>query len=205
MYKITFRDIIIHYLDNKKVNAQVTISQLLDSIRYNNDYIDEYPFTLTGVNIKSFIQADDDYNIFTSLYSRYGNEIVYFSTSKIDKFDEDHKIKLAKFLNRILDTYQYVSDKYITLLTYYTQKRNSLLDGIKVISETINKFNDTPMTEGSYLADGFVTNISQNKNTLTNEKDTLMLRLAEIQTHYKDVFKDFIFEFKRIFILNMEE
>ena len=205
MYKITFRDIIVYYINRKEVNAQFSMSQLLNSIQYTNEFIDEYPFDLVGVNIKSFNQADDDYNLLSAIYGRYSDEIVYYATSKINNENEEHKLKLAKFLNKILDVYQYVSDKYITLLTYYGEKRNSLLDGIKVITDSINKFNDTPVVEGSYLSDNFVTNLSSNKTTLTNEKDTLIMRLAEIQDHYKEVYKDFINEFKRIFITNMED
>lgn len=204
MYKITFRDIIVYYINRKEVNAQFSMSQLLNSIIYN-EYIDEDPFDLVGVNIKSFNQADDDYNLLSAIYGRYSDEIVYYASSKINNENEEHKLKLAKFLNKLLDVYQYVSDKYITLLTYYGEKRNSLLDGIKVITDSINKFNDTPVVEGSYLSDNFVTNISSNKTTLSNEKDTLIMRLAEIQDHYKEVYKDFINEFKRIFITNMED
>ena len=204
MYKITFRDIIVYYINRKEVNAQFSMSQLLNSIIYN-EYIDEYPFELVGVNIKSFNQADDDYNLLSAIYGRYSDEIVYYATSKINSENEEHKLKLAKFLNKLLDVYQYVSDKYITLLTYYGEKRNSLLDGIKVITDSINKFNDTPVVEGSYISDNFVTNISSNKTTLSNEKDTLIMRLTEIQDHYKEVYKDFINEFKRIFITNMED
>lgn len=205
MYKITFRDIIVYYINRKEVNAQFSMSQLLNSIQYTNEYIDEDPFDLVGVNIKSFNHADDDYNLLSAIYGRYSDEIVYYATSKINNENEEHKLKLAKFLNKLLDVYQYVSDKYITLLTYYGEKRNSLLDGIKVITDSINKFNDTPVVEGSYLSDNFVTNISSNKTTLSNEKDTLIMRLAEIQDHYKEVYKDFINEFKRIFITNMED
>lgn len=205
MYKITFRDIIVYYINRKEVNAQFSMSQLLNSIQYTNEYIDEDPFDLVGVNIKSFNHADDDYNLLSAIYGRYSDEIVYYATSKINNENEEHKLKLAKFLNKLLDVYQYVSDKYITLLTYYGEKRNSLLDGIKVITDSINKFNDTPVVEGSYLSDNFVTNLSSNKTTLSNEKDTLIMRLAEIQDHYKEVYKDFINEFKRIFITNMED
>ena len=53
MYKITFRDIIIYYLNRKEVNAQFSMSQLLNNIQYTNEYIDEEPFDLVGVNIKS--------------------------------------------------------------------------------------------------------------------------------------------------------
>lgn len=204
IHKITFRDVIKYVLGIDKVNPNISFKTFVEH-NFNTTYVDTYAFNVAGVNVKSIYTADTDYNLFSLLYSRFGDEIIYThsSTLNIETF-EDHKLKVAKFINKIYNVYTYKSDKYISLLTYYNNNRQNLLNTIRITSKAVNRFNDTPQLSGNYIDESYTSNISINDNEVNNDKDTLIMRLAEIQNHYKDVLNDFIDEFKRIFIMNME-
>lgn len=205
IHKITFRDVIKYVLGNEKVNPNISFKTFVEN-DFNTTYVDTYAFDLAGVNVKSIYTADTDYNLFSLLYSRFSDEIIYTHSSKLNiETFEDHKLKVAKFINKIYNVYTYKSDKYISLLTYYNNNRENLLNAIKVTSKAVNRFNDTPQLSGNYIDESYTSNIGINDNEINNEKDTLIMRLAEIQNHYKDVLNDFIDEFKRVFIMNMED
>lgn len=203
MFRVTFKDYIEYLLQTKKVNPIFSLQEIIEN-PFNLEYLEANVFELTGVNNMSFLEADETYNLFTAIYGRYSNEIIYFANTKFND-NEEHKLKTAQFMNKIYNIYTYKADKYLTLLKYYTVSRNKLLDGIKSRSSATNRFNDTPQVEGNFIAETYTTNITLAENEVTSDKDTLMIRLAEIQEHYKEVWNDFLNEFKRVFIVNMED
>ena len=204
MMKIYFKDLIIGLTQNEKVNANILVSDIVEDLFFNK-YLDYTEFSEEGVNVKSFYDADLEYQLFRNLYSRFSDEVIYFDSSSFDKLSDSHQKRASKFMIKLLHRYQYVGDKYISLLTYYRNSNNKLLEQIKTTAKSTGKFNDTPQIEGNFIASEYTTNITTSEAETASDKDSLILRLKEIQDHYKLVYADFINEFKRVFVTQWEE
>ena len=110
-------------------------------------------------------------------------------------------------LNKIALTYK----KYDLLLGYYASKEANLLAQVSSTSTgdssniNINKRNETPQNEGDYSGDTHATEVSRAEGSADNtivsvtDKDTPIMRLAEIQQLYKNLLADWSDELERCF------
>lgn len=130
------------------------------------------------------------------LYNRYSQH--YLNASEV------LDTKTAKtFLNPLFSILQMTYNKYATILDIYESNKNKLMNGVKVISDGLARFNDTPQNEevdDEFEADNHVTTITKSKNITEDERNTIMTRIKEIEDSYNSVLAQWSNEFEKAFI-----
>lgn len=140
------------------------------------------------------------------IYSRYGNMGIFISDKATLTNDENKKL-FENFLYILINKIAFTQDRYLTLIKFYTQNKNDLLKQISTTSTRVSRFNDTPQDEGVFSSDEHTTNLTEDNTTASTDKDSLIIRLAEIQNNFENLYKNWLEEFTNIFIeeLNYED
>lgn len=160
---------------------------------------------LLGITISStFLQLDNPYisQLWQMIYARNLNEGVYESESN----QYDYK-EFKAWMIRLINLMIFTQDRYMVLLNLYNKNKNDLLKQISTTSESKTRFNDTPQDEGVFESDPHTTNLTQASITASTDKDTIIIRLREIQDNYMQVMTNWLNEFEILFIrsANYEE
>ena len=140
------------------------------------------------------------------IYSRYG-DMGIFTSDKATLTNDENKKLFEKFLYKLINKIAFTQDRYSTLINLYTQNKNDLLKQISTTSSRVSRFNDTPQDEGVFSSDKHTTNLTQDEQTTSTDKDSLIIRLAEIQNNFENLYKNWLEEFTDLFIeeLNYED
>ena len=159
--------------------------------------LSEYPYNVQSAGMEALWQR---------VVARYYKEYLF----KIEKyFNEDEPSQseieqamndwLINYLNLVAQTAEY----YMTLLTIYDDEKANLMEDIRAISKNKVKFNDTPQnpnTADVYEGDDYITHFTSTEGETSSPLMTKMMRLKEIQDHYKNLIADWVNEFERLFI-----
>lgn len=101
-----------------------------------------------------------------------------------------------KFFNMYINTREY----YETVLKAYEDKKTHLLDQVKSTSDNTVKFNDIPQVEsGDFTGDSYATTFTHSEGENNSDFATTMTRLKEIQDDFKNIWHDWLYEFRSIF------
>ena len=161
-----------------------------------------YPITITDANIKK---------LWLEIYARYYKEAVICRNFGIcenvpdldnatyllsigDEFQE----WFLKMISIISRTYNYFN----TLLSAYADAQTHLMDDIKASSKNTIKFNETPQnanTSGVYEGDDHITTFTKTEGENASPLTSKIMRLKEIQDHYKKTMDDWVKEFQCLF------
>ena len=194
VYYYKFSDLEETYLPFSKGN-------LANLIKYILDLED-----LTGLQVPSDISTNAVYNELISLVlGKYHEHAII----KIIKFinednptDEEIYVKLQEWCFKLIallnDTYEY----YTTLLNLYNSAKTDLMADIKATSKNKVKFNDTPQntnTSGTYEGDNYITHFTATEGENSSPLMSKIMRLKEIQENYKNLMRQWVADFERIF------
>lgn len=140
------------------------------------------------------------------IYSRYG-DMGIFTSDKATLTNDENKKLFENFLYKLINKIAFTQDRYLTLIKFYTQNKNDLLKQISTTSRRESRFNDTPQDEGVFTSDKHTTNLTEDNTTASTDKDSLIIRLAEIQNNFENLYKNWLEEFTSLFIeeLNYED
>lgn len=140
------------------------------------------------------------------IYSRYG-DMGIFTSDKATLTNDENKKLFENFLYKLINKIAFTQDRYLTLIKFYTQNKNDLLKQISVTTRRESRFNDTPQDEGVFSSDEHTTNLTEDNTTSSADKDSLIIRLAEIQNNFENLYKNWLEEFANLFIeaLNYED
>ena len=175
-------------------------SEALEDVLQNfllDPSLSEYPYALQNAAMESLWQR-----VVARYYKEYLFKIEkYFnedepSLSEIDQVMNDW---LINYLNLVAQTYEY----YMTLLSIYDDEKANLMEDIKAISKNKVKFNDTPQnpnTADVYEGDDYITHFTSTEGETSSPLMSKMMRLKEIQDHYKNLIADWVNEFEKLFI-----
>ena len=108
--------------------------------------------------------------------------------------------KRNEFIAKLLMIMEMTSPRYLKLLEAYTSSDNKLLDPVKITSKALTRFNDTPQDEGDFANDEHTTNLTEDDRETSNELDTKMARLKEIESNYNNILLNWSNEFESLFI-----
>lgn len=108
--------------------------------------------------------------------------------------------KQKNFIAKLISIIEMTSPRYLKLLEVYDATKNQLLDPVEVVSGGLIRFNDTPQDEGDFANDSHTTNITEDSRTTSNDLDTKMGRVKEIESSYNNVLLNWSNEFESIFL-----
>ena len=113
--------------------------------------------------------------------------------------NDEIKNKFKEWFIKFCSLIQRTSPYYETLLKVYDDNKNNLLNQVKSLTNSLNKFNDTPQIESSNIeGDNYTTNLTKSTIEVSSDINTLMSRINEIQTNYRNLFKDWINELMKL-------
>ena len=116
--------------------------------------------------------------------------------------DVDIRSEYIKWIWRFLALLDQTSPYYLTLLEAYDSAATSLMDDITATSKNKVKFNDTPQNANTgdvYEGDNYITNFTSTEGESSSPLMSKIMRLKEIQDHYKSVMGDWVNEFQKLF------
>lgn len=189
-------------IDSKK------LQRILEYLGIDFAYQDDE--TLKGT---SFVEWDADdaswhfiaplEKFFEYLFKEYGNSYCVYSDSEKD---EDLIKSSRLFMDNILNMLDVTFPKYKELYTALETEKNNLLRGVSATTTNkgYNKFKDTPqgaVSMDQLDSDNMNTNvtINENQNTYSDERDTPVARIKEIQERYVNLYEEWGKEFKQFF------
>lgn len=172
-------------------------------------------FGYYGINFPSSSLIPQDYLdkdilcLLNRLIERYWDEYVFTSEENMeDGLDivsySDILYKTRRFLSKIIDVIEFTYNKYSSILKAYEDSKTHLMDQMsKTISGSdTRRDNDTPQDGGDYSDDDHTSFISQGE--LENKEywdDTPIIeRLEKIEKLYQQTYKNWLDEFKDMFI-----
>lgn len=172
-------------------------------------------FTHYGINfpantlIPQKYLDNDRMGLLNKLIERYWDEYVF--TSEEDLLDPlniltttDILYKTRRLLGKIIDIIQFTYNKYASILDSYDTAKTKLLDKMnKTISGSdTRRDNDTPQDGGDFADDTHTSFISQGQvDNEENWDDTPIIeRLDKIERLYQQTFRNWLNEFKDLFI-----
>ena len=140
------------------------------------------------------------------IYARYGDMGIFTSDKESLTNDENKKL-FEKFLYKLINKIAFTQDRYLTLIKLYTRNKDDLLRQISTTSTRVSRFNDTPQDEGVFTSDEHTTNLTQDEQTASTDKDSVIIRLSEIQNNFENLYKKWVEQFESLFIeeLNYED
>ena len=108
--------------------------------------------------------------------------------------------KQKNFIAKMITILEMTSPRYLKLLEVYASADEELLSPVEIVSEGLTRFNDTPQDEGDFANDEHTTNLTQDSRTTSNDLDTKMGRIREIESNYNNLLLNWSNEFDSLFI-----
>ena len=141
---------------------------------------------------------DDIASFLNHLIDRYNRGIVcHFDDNDSQS---DYNYVYAQWWLDFIGKIQETAPKYLKLINIYKDNESKLLDRVSTITNSINKFNDTPQEQGAYEGDTYTSNIAQGEIESASDVNTLMARIREIQDSYVNVERAWENEFDTLFL-----
>ncbi len=182
-------------------------------ITYHEEYSDDpnllYPMSTI---LEDYPESSDTYlnELFRRIYLLFADWNVFDYNKDKTTIEEKWKRWLQTYVGVFVST----RERYETLLELYESERDNLLNRLKTIrgatssSTSKNKYSDTPQTsneDGSLEEDKYISQFQKNENkgrsreTIETDPATIMARLDEIDRLYRNVWRDWVDEFKGLF------
>lgn len=212
----SFKEVIEELICLNAYSGQVwdnapTLKNVLDNATDNIGMVfNGLPFITIGAN--DFTVNENVENLWQLLKARYYNSGFLISPSEIVNPTEEDKKLIRKSFNNLLTKIALTWNKYDKLLSLYASQANNLLAKIESsssgdnVNATLIKRNETPQNLGDYSGDSHATEVSRNESNTqstivtSTDKDTPIMRLAEIQTMYQDLLADWSSKIERCFL-----
>lgn len=193
-------------MNRNYVRNYITLSESQVVLTTNslNDYSSDYLLDGPTVNNKFEDVATMLYDIYSDWYIGYVDLPFRWGTTPLEPTEDDiNKIK-QKFVKNFLSVYLFTSDKYLVLLNYYEERKNSLLTKLNSTSNSTitHKVNDTPQNAGNFEGEDFTSIFEQTTNDTTkvDNPETIMTLLDEVQTKFRNIIGDWAKEFEHLFL-----
>lgn len=158
----------------------------------------------TTLDIKFNDVVNNLFDGYADWYIGFIDKYIRCYEDSVEPTEEEKEIIKNKFLRKFSITYNYTSDRYLTLLNLYTSQKNNLMSKLSNTSSnsTTHRVNDTPQNGGNFYDDEHTSVYEQTTISTNNAIDptTVMSRLDEIQDKYANVIKDWVEEFNSLFI-----
>lgn len=163
--------------------------------------LSEYGYTTSVVKEVegSIVWDNSNYEkVIDLVVKRFHDHLTFWTKS--ETMDEDFEKKTLNFIAKLVYVLEMTSPRYLKLLEVYASASEELLSPVEITSEGLTRFNDTPQDEGDFANDEHTTNLTQDSRTTTNDLDTKMGRIREIESNYNNLLLNWSNEFDSLFI-----
>ena len=170
-------------------------SDLLESISImntNSGYLPSVVQLSGGVLIWSNTHYE---KVMDLVMKRFREHYVYWT-----KDDLQDTEKTEVFVSKLVYMLEMTSPRYLKLLEVYANASAQLMNPVEITSEGTTRFNDTPQDSGDFATDSHTTNITEDSRTTSNDIDTKMGRIREIEGNYNNLLLKWSNEFDKLFI-----
>lgn len=190
-------------IDSEKLEHILSGAFNIDFSVHEDKSLNGTPFVewVSSMQKWKFVPPFEDF--FKYLFKEYSNSYCACSES-----DEDSEIIKASsnFMDNILNMFVVTFPKYKEIYSALEKEKNNLLRGVTATTANkgYNKFKDTPQGAVSMEvldSDNMNTNVTiqENENTYSDERDTPVARIKEIQERYVKLYEEWGNEFKVFF------
>ena len=138
--------------------------------------------------------------LFDKIYARFWNAICFKIRHDLNSDLEVINKEKVYFMTTLLNIMNFTAEKYLTILDIYKNNKEKLLDKVQSITDSINRFNDTPQDGGDFDDDEHTSNINKAHVESGSDFNTLMARIKEIEMSYSNLMLKWTNEFDRIFL-----
>lgn len=170
-------------------------SELLESIstmNINSGYLPSVVQISGGVMTWSNTHYE---KVMDLVMKRYREHYVYWTKNDLEDTD-----KAEVFVSKLIYMLEMTAPRYLKLLEVYTSASAQLLSPVEITSKGTTRFNDTPQDSGTFDTDSHTTNLTEDSRTTTNDLDTKMGRIREIESDYNNLLLKWSNEFDKLFI-----
>ena len=186
----TFKDILSEYNNLKEdyLYKEIDFTNQLENMLGNG-------FTTSIFNDNDGYTNSNYPKLVNLLVKRFLDKYCFYALE-----GENYLNKGYNFLAKLIYIMEMTSPRYLKLLEVYDSEKDKLLDPVKITSGGITRFKDTPQDEGDFANDEHTTNLTEDSRETSNELDTKMARLKEIESNYNNILLLWSNEFESIFI-----
>lgn len=200
-----------------KINYYFTLQEIIEFAYIQEKHlIDKFSFySIPSLDIikSNLIPANNANGLLEPMINELWQSIIarYYDDYAIMISEYDDTIPsltweiISPFFNKLINTIERTKDYYLTLLNIYNNQKNNLLNQVKSISTNTTRFNDTPQNGGEFENDNHTSEFTKVNNSIESDVNTLMYRINEIQKLYRNVMKDWVGEFEKLFIERGDE
>ena len=190
-------------IDAEKLEHILSSSFNIDFSDHEDKSLNGTPFVEWDSSMRKwkFVPPFEDF--FKYLFKEYAGS--YCTCSESDE-DSDIIKASSNFMDNILNMFVATFPKYKELYSALEKEKNNLLRGVTATTANkgYNKFKDTPQGAVSMEvldSDNMNTNVTiqENENTYSDERDTPVARIKEIQERYVKLYEEWGNEFKIFF------
>lgn len=185
------------------------------SYPYNNatfkQFIEDIAELTTQTSLP--ISLNDSYveKMWQQLIATYEHNYIFVISKCAGSYEPTEEEKFNAFVawakkleNRVVESYDY----YHSLCAFYAAAHDNLMADVVATSSNKVKFNDTPQNLGegdTYDTDDYNTHVTTTSGQSTSPMMTKIMRLKEIQDHYKSVMDDWVKYVGRVFLPESED
>ena len=200
-----------------KINYYFTLQEIIEFAYIQEKHlIDKFTFyNIPSLDIikSNLIPANNANGLLEPIINELWQSIIarYYDDYAVMISEEDDTIpsltweNISPFFNKLINTITRTKDYYLTLLNIYNNQKNNLLSQVKSISTNTTRFNDTPQNGGEFVDDNHTSEFTKVNNSIESDVNTMMYRINEIQKLYRNVMKDWVDEFEKLFIERGDE
>ena len=193
---------------NKSCSYSVytTIQQLFGDLTLHSDTLPEMIASVP--QFLGILDSINDNKLATDqqLLELFGSYILpsyYKSIVDIETFEDgatEHQPNHEEVLGRINAWCVTTRKYYGKLAKLYTDNESKLLDQIKSTSESTNRDSDVPQLAGAWDGDDQVSTIASTSTVSSTDSGSMMSRLSEIRSGYRDIMQLWARDFYKNFL-----
>ena len=123
-----------------------------------------------------------------------------------EEWNRENNQEVIDFWHEFYGIWNRTHKYYEKMISLLKDNETKLLAQVSSLTESDNRFNNTPDQSGDYSGLDYATTINKNKITTSSDAGTILERLEEVRRRYTDYYEKWSREFNKLFIspLNYE-
>ena len=145
----------------------------------------------------------DGYQLWTYIWNTYKDHIALITD---EEWNRENNQEVIDFWHEFYGIWNRTHKYYEKMISLLKDNESKLLAQVSSLTESDNRFNNTPDQSGDYSGLDYATTINKNKITTSSDAGTILERLEEVRRRYTDYYEKWSREFNKLFIspLNYE-